>query len=136
MKWLRLCALLVLCVLLFSSCSGMDSDAKRASEILIANFPYFDSPESLRFVSGTGELKRDVKGYVDGLLYACLEVENAQGVKEIGYYVLCISYDDHNGHIVDPVKYPNYYMNKAYFEKQDIPPEEVNEFLAAHFEQQ
>lgn len=133
MKKKSMCALLLLVLFLCTGCQARDSIAIRATEVILANTSYFEAPETLRFVSGTGNLKRDPKGYVDGLLYARLEQENAQGVKEIGYYVLYISYDDYNGYVVDPVLYPDYYLNKTYFERQDIPAEEVNEHLAAHW---
>ena len=111
-----------------------DGGPKMASEIILTNANVFEKPETVRFISGCANLIRHRKGYAQGMLYARLEMEDAQGQRVQEDYVMCISYEDYKGHVVDREQYPNYYQNTSVFESQQLSAEEINMHLEKHWE--
>lgn len=111
-----------------------DGGPKMASEIILTNANFFEKPETVRFISGTADLIRHRKGYAQGMLYARLEMEDAQGQRVQDDYVMCITYEDYTGHVVDRELFPNYYQNTSVFEGQYLSAEEINMYLKKHWE--
>lgn len=128
--------LVVVAVLFFFVFTDFSPDGgpKMASEIILTNADAFDKPETVRFISGTANLIRHRKGYAQGMLYARLEMEDAQGQRVQEDYVMCISYEDYKGHVVDKEQYPSYYQNTFVFESQQLSAEEINMHLEKYWE--
>lgn len=113
-----------------------DGGPKMASEIILTNANIFEKPETVRYISGTANLIRHRKGYAHGMLYARLEMENAQGQRVQDDYVMCISYEDYKGHVVDKEQFPSYFQNTSVFESQQLSAEEINMHLEKHWKKE